>query len=119
MAVPFNPLSANPDRIRRATASSSAADASIIADRYCHAVIYACDKAYPPPTDLPEQDQPRWRRDHHWHPHQLRHNAATRLRKEFGLDVAQVVLGHKTLAVTQVYAEKNMDAAIKVMLEVG
>jgi integrase len=29
------------------------------------------------------------------HPHQLRHNAATWLRKEFGLDVARVVLGHR------------------------
>ena len=27
-----------------------------------------------------------WREQHVWHPHQLRHNAATRLRKEFGLD---------------------------------
>ena len=60
-----------------------------------------------------------WRRAHHWHPHQLRHNAATRLRKDFGLDVAQVVLGHKTLVMTQVYAEKNVEAAAKVMLNVG
>jgi integrase len=27
-----------------------------------------------------------------WHPHQLRHSAATRLRREFGLDVARAVL---------------------------
>jgi integrase len=44
---------------------------------------------------------------------------ATRLRKEFGIDVAQVVLGHKTLDVTQVYAEKNVASAQKVMLKVG
>jgi integrase len=32
-----------------------------------------------------------------WHPHQLRHNAATRLRKKFGLDAARVVLvGHRS-----------------------
>jgi len=42
-----------------------------------------------------------------WHPHQLRHNAATQLRKEYGLEAAQVILGHKTITVTQVYAEKN------------
>src|SRR5262245_36675452 len=36
----------------------------------------------------------------HWHPHQLRHNAATLLRKEFGLDVARAVLGHSSPAVT-------------------
>ena len=53
------------------------------------------------------------------HPHQLRHNAATRLRKEFGLDVAQVVLGHKRLEVTQVYAERDLDRARDVMSLVG
>jgi integrase len=43
-----------------------------------------------------------------WHPHQLRHSAATAMRKEYGLEVAKAVLGHRSLAVTQVYAE--MDA---------
>ena len=32
----------------------------------------------------------------HWHPNQLRHNAATRLRREFGLDMARAVLGHSS-----------------------
>jgi integrase len=54
-----------------------------------------------------------------WHPHQLRHNAATRLRKEFGLEAAQVMLGHRTLTVTQLYAEKNMEAAMKIAAQVG
>jgi integrase len=54
-----------------------------------------------------------------WHPNQLRHSAATRLRKEFGLEAAQVILGHKTLLVTQVYAEKNVAAAQRVMADVG
>jgi integrase len=48
-----------------------------------------------------------WRASHVWNPHQLRHSAATRIRREFGLDAAQVVLGHRTLAVTQVYAEQD------------
>ena len=52
-------------------------------------------------------------------PHQLRHNAATRLRKDYGLEAAQVILGHKTLAVTEIYAEKNLQAAQKIMGEVG
>jgi integrase len=54
-----------------------------------------------------------------WHPHQLRHNAATFLRKHYGLEAAQVILGHRSLSVTQVYAEKNVAAAMKVMAEVG
>jgi integrase len=54
-----------------------------------------------------------------WRPNQLRHNAATRLRAEFGLDVAQVILGHSTADVTQVYAEVDRDKAIEVMRRVG
>jgi site-specific recombinase XerD len=60
-----------------------------------------------------------WRKAHSWHPHQLRHSAATNLRRDFGLEPAQVILGHKTLSVTQVYAEKNVEAAMRVMAEVG
>lgn len=47
---------------------------------------------------------------HRFHPHQLRHSAATRLRKQYGLEAAQVILGHKVLTVTQVYAERNVEA---------
>jgi integrase len=54
-----------------------------------------------------------------WHPHQLRHTAATEFRKRFGLEAASVVLGHKTLNVTEVYAEKNVAAAQRIMAEVG
>jgi len=60
-----------------------------------------------------------WRGEHCWHPHQLRHTSATRLRKEYGLEAAQVILGHKTLAVTEIYAEKNVEAARRIMAEVG
>lgn len=43
-----------------------------------------------------------------WAPNQLRHTFATRARKEFGLDAAQVALGHEHADVTQVYAEKDL-----------
>lgn len=46
-----------------------------------------------------------------WHPNQLRHNAATRLRTEFGLDVARAVLGHSSPVVTEHYAELNSSSA--------
>jgi len=55
----------------------------------------------------------------HWHPHQLRHNAATRLRREFGLEVARVVLGHKHAAITEVYAEVDFQKAAEVMKMIG
>jgi integrase len=86
---------------------------------YGHAIRYGCLKAFPAPAGLDREGLKTWRREHRWHPHQLRHNAATKLRKEYGLDVAQVVLGHKTLAVTQVYAERDVAAAQKVMLQAG
>lgn len=86
---------------------------------YRRAIAYASAAAFPTPPGLNESDARKWRREHDWHPHQLRHNAATRLRKEFGIDAAQVVLGHKTLAVTQVYAEKNVEAAQRAMQAAG
>jgi integrase len=55
----------------------------------------------------------------HWHPHQLRHNAATRLRREFGLDVARAVLGHSSPVVTEVYAELDGAKAAEAMERVG
>lgn len=54
-----------------------------------------------------------------WHPHQLRHNAATRLRKEFGIESARVVLGHRSTAVTEIYAEIDKTKAADVMGKVG
>lgn len=54
-----------------------------------------------------------------WSPNQLRHNAATRLRKAFGLDVAQVVLGHAKADVTEVYAELDMGKAVEAMERAG
>lgn len=70
---------------------------------YHQAIRYACLKA-----DAPT-----------WHPHQLRHNAATWLRKEFGLDVARVVLGHRSPQITEVYAELDHQKAAEVMGRVG
>jgi len=55
----------------------------------------------------------------HWHAHQLRHNAATRLRREFGLDVARAVLGHSSPVVTEVYAELDGAKAAEAMERVG
>ena len=37
----------------------------------------------------------------------------------YGLEAAQVILGHRTAAVTQVYAERDVKLAEKVMSEVG
>jgi hypothetical protein len=54
-----------------------------------------------------------------WGPNRLRHNAATRLRREFGLDVARAVLGHSSPVVTEVYAELDGAKAADAMERVG
>lgn len=54
-----------------------------------------------------------------WHPHQLRHSAATEIRREFGLEAAQVVLGHATANITQVYAQRDLALAAEVVRKIG
>lgn len=67
-------------------------------DSYRRAVERACRKA-----DVPV-----------WTPNRLRHNAATEVRQEYGLEAAQVILGHSSAEVTQVYAERDKKLAIEV-----
>jgi site-specific recombinase XerC len=54
-----------------------------------------------------------------WHPNQLRHSAATEIRRQFGLEAAQVVLGHAKADVTQVYAERDHALAAGIMAQIG
>jgi len=54
-----------------------------------------------------------------WHPHMLRHSAAGEIRRRYGLEAAQAVLGHSELATTQVYAEVDVTTARRIMLETG
>ncbi len=44
----------------------------------------------------------------HWHPNQLRHTHATEVRRSFGLEAAQVALGHSQARVTEIYAERDV-----------
>ena len=55
----------------------------------------------------------------HWHPNQIRHTAATEIRRQFGLEAAQVALGHAHAAVTQIYAERNLTKATEVAMAIG
>jgi integrase len=52
-------------------------------------------------------------------PNRIRHSFATRVRKEFGLEAAQVVLGHSRADITQVYAESNRELAGDVAKRLG
>jgi integrase len=101
------------------------------------AVDRACDRAFPPSGDLArragewvtkwrarltaeQRDEVKeWQKAHRWSPNQLRHTFATRVRKEHGLEAAQVLLGHSRADTTQVYAERNLTLAVEVAAEVG
>lgn len=108
---------------------------------YRNAIYRACDKAFPLPENLSprtlaagkresvaawrarltaeEREASRaWRREHRWHPNQLRHSRATELRSH-GLDVVKTILGHSRLETTQVYSEKDMAAAMELVSKIG
>jgi integrase len=105
---------------------------------YCRAITRACELATPIPLEFQRvkvngkrgtrlETAAAWRKrlghdawgrlkklidDHRFTPNQLRHAAATRLRRERGIDIAQTFLGHKIgSAMTEVYAEANLEAA--------
>jgi len=104
---------------------------------YRRAIQRACDLAFPLPphlapcskqgskarrgrlTDGERAEARTWRRQNRWHPHQLRHNAATRLRKEFGIETARIILGHSSAFVTEIYAERDRQQAMNVMSAFG
>ena len=54
-----------------------------------------------------------------WHPNQLRHTAATEIRRRFGLEASQVILGHSQANVTQMYAERDFTKARQIIAELG
>ncbi|MCA9304899.1 MAG: site-specific integrase [Phycisphaerales bacterium] len=96
---------------------------------YAQAVKRACCAAFPHPTlsaisqstlaREQRKELAQWNKSHRFSPNQLRHTAATRLRREFDLETARVVLGHGSAAVTEVYAERDLSLAARVMAEAG
>lgn len=55
----------------------------------------------------------------HWHPYQLRHSYATKVRKLHGLEAAGAALGHTRMSATEVYAERDGQLAAAVAEVVG
>ena len=73
------------------------------ADTYGRAIARACKKAGVP----------------HWHPHQLRHSVGTMVRERFGLEVSRVILGHRSVSTTELYAEADIKKAVDVIQRIG
>lgn len=106
-------------------------------DSYRRAIDRACDLAFPPPpalarqegesakqwserlTDKQREQLKSWRAANRWAPNQLRHAAGTEIRKRFGLEGAQVALGHSKANVTEIYAERDLSKAIEIARQVG
>jgi integrase len=105
---------------------------------YNRAVHYACEQAFRLPADLAPRsgeslDRWRarltpteraavreWRQTHSWHVHQLRHNAGSEIRRAFGLEAAQLALGHASAQITDaVYAEWDWCRVVAVMQAIG
>ena len=72
---------------------------------YRRAVVRACDKDK---ADVPA-----------WHPHQLRHNAGTFIRREYGVEMARIILGHSNLNTTEIYAEQDREKALQIIEKIG
>jgi integrase len=70
---------------------------------YMRAIRRGCDRAGVP----------------RWCPNQLRHLAATKLRAKYGLEAAQVILGHKKADVTQIYTARDLAKATEIMAQAG
>ena len=50
---------------------------------------------------------------------QLRHTRATLIRQAYGLEAAKAVLGHADTKVTEIYAERDLGLAMRIMREIG
>ena len=107
-------------------------------DAYRRAITRACERAFGLPHELrypeykidklPEEERAaevkrrrkaaaEWPREHCWFPHQLRHSAATIIRREAGIETARCVLGHSDLSTTELYAEADLARAARDMLK--
>ena len=77
-------------------------------DSYRRAITYGIQKARKAGVEIAD-----------WHPHRLRHSCGTEVRKKYGIEAAQVMLGHTTANVTEIYAERNLKLAVSVAKEIG
>jgi integrase len=86
---------------------------------YANAIANACNRAdraahvANPEVPAAERIVPRWTS------HQLRHSFGTTIRRHFGLDAAQVMLGHQHRQTTEIYAEPDVGQAPTIISQVG
>jgi integrase len=100
---------------------------------YRRAIERACELAFGMPDDLriipiglPAGEEKRrrreaaqWRKEHCWHPNQLRHTFGTQARREGGIETSRILLGHTSIATSEIYAEPDRTTAQKIIAEIG
>ena len=72
-------------------------------DSYCRAITRGCERAG---VEC-------------WSPRQLRHSRATLIRELYGVEAAQVILGHSSAKITEIYAERDFKKAADIMKAIG
>lgn len=72
-------------------------------DRYREAIVRAQVRAKVP----------------HWTPNQLRHFAGTKFEAEFGIEAARALLGHSSVATTDIYVHRDRSVAESAMERIG
>jgi len=100
-----------------------------VTDSYRRAIHRGCDRAFPHPelvsinksdlTAVQREALRNWQSSKRWSPNQLRHSAATEVRREFGLEAAQIILGHSAASVTEIYAERDSAKGLEVAAKIG
>lgn len=75
---------------------------------YGKAILYAIKAAQKAGLEIPN-----------WTAYQLRHTAATKVRKEFGYESAGAALGHTNMSATAIYAERNQGLADEAARRLG
>ena len=84
-------------------------------DTFHGQVSRTCDRAF----DADGEKRKARDYSYRWHPHRLRHNAATRVREQFGIEAAKDLLGHSSLTTAMIYAEKSMDRMKEIVAKAG
>ncbi len=107
-------------------------------DSYRQAIERACDEVFPPAGKLARHDGESmrgwvrrlqaaglgpqlavWQKQHRWSPNRLRHSFATKARSQYGLEAAQVLLGHSRADITEVYAERDVARGVAAIEQIG
>lgn len=84
-------------------------------DTFRNAIQRACDRKFDPKGVARKKGD----YSHRWHPHQLRHNAATRIREKLGIEAVSDVLGHSSFNTSLIYAERSVERMKEIARKVG